>query len=527
MAYEVRKNFQGLPVAYYGQGALKHWVLARATQDETGGEGEKKDTGDKGTESKYLEPGDKNANVNGGRMPAAAGRMPNGAPVYSTPANPNPSLRPVKAGAAVTQQFSNGNQVVYQSPNTQQDQALYNVGNNWAPPMRFGNGSIGYSSQIAFNDHKDAEIVGAPGGPNQGAMLTGPGGGYYGPNDVNRPKAPTTSLDYDDGGVIPEKVTGIGHSTGRLYHFGERGRERVIPNNRMDEEPMVPQPQYSQNQDEDSQQLERLQAMLGRRILDQRATGPYMRRTRTNETGPEGKNDARAVNAPVIRVTPEQVREMANNPRLHDFIRTLIEAEQRGGVHVDDGFTGGGRPDFKNGDQGFGRGGNPGFVGGGDPGFGPSSEPVPAPEPTPEPTPPPGTGFTPSYAPIVPGGAITDDTGSMTGVPGAQTGFLTEDEYNKQHPGNPFQTGTFQPGSPDPNGYPTDTTTSGGFTPAYFDPNLSFGGTTTLDTGYTEPPTASPATGSSTDFSTPPPVTEPVSETPEEQALRVLSSSPF
>lgn len=213
-------------------------------------------------------------------------------------------------------------------------------------------------------------------------------------------------VSYDSGGLLPEDITGVGAS-GRRYHI--RGGERVV-NQQGESLPGVPGQQNADGQ-MDPNTMAKLQAMMGRRLIQSAKGGP-VRKTRTNETGPESQNTARAVNSPVLRITPDQVREMMNNPRLHDFLQVLMEAENRGGVQVSE--------------QGAGQGAqSTTTTGAGTVEAQPATpgEVVP-PEtggftPPPQPTPPPPTGENPATPPPPAGGAelIPGQPGTGQGSP--------------------------------------------------------------------------------------------------------------
>lgn len=63
---------------------------------------------------------------------------------------------------------------------------------------------------------------------------------------------------------------------------------------------------------------------------------PVGQQPRPGRLAPESdyENTGKAVNAPVIRVTEEQIREMASIPALMPFVRQLIEMEKNGGAQL-------------------------------------------------------------------------------------------------------------------------------------------------------------------------------------------------
>jgi hypothetical protein len=137
------------------------------------------------------------------------------------------------------------------------------------------------------------------------------------------------------GGVINEPIHGVGQS-GQQYLLGENGPETVMPGIHQ---------QHGQDsgayQSHDSgltpEQIHQLQQLLGRNIFEPHPGGP-IRRSKTNSN--QSQNTSRAVNAPVIHITDEEVRQLANVPQYHTLIQALIQADKRGGVSVTNHQTG-------------------------------------------------------------------------------------------------------------------------------------------------------------------------------------------
>jgi hypothetical protein len=149
-----------------------------------------------------------------------------------TPVYAGPAITELKAGATTPTPINQYREAGTASPNG-----------------IIGQGAVGQvfngvqGRGIAFNEHADAPIVGAPGGldqprqvasiPNLPAGFTP--GGYNGPGTggVNPYANKGSGLNFYKGGVIPEEVVGVGLQSGQPYSFGEKGPEGVIPNDQM------------------------------------------------------------------------------------------------------------------------------------------------------------------------------------------------------------------------------------------------------------------------------------------------------
>lgn len=156
--------------------------------------------------------------------------------LFGSAANPNPMPTPTYAGPAITELKAGA---TTPTPISQYHAPIVSNG----VVQGQGQGAVGQQFQgvmgtpIAFNDHADAAIVGAPGGLDQPKQLYGAGGPYYGPNNVNAPTA------FAKGGITPEPIMGVGmHSNPTMFHalsqspghkylIGEEGPEGVVPAN--------------------------------------------------------------------------------------------------------------------------------------------------------------------------------------------------------------------------------------------------------------------------------------------------------
>jgi hypothetical protein len=125
---------------------------------------------------------------------------------------------------------------------------------------------------------------------------------------------------YAKGGRIKEPVVGVGQRSGNPYLFGENGPETVIPDNNAVE-----------SSEEDI--IAELQRVLGRRIFAKRRR-PIRKSSLRPEEGSQNENTARAVNAPVLRLGEDEIRQLVGNPQFGNLLAALAEAERQGGVEI-------------------------------------------------------------------------------------------------------------------------------------------------------------------------------------------------
>lgn len=228
------------------------------------------------------------------------------------------------------------------------------------------------------------------------------------------------------GGKITEPIMGMGMNTGARYMFGEHGDEQVTPMSGVD---------ASSPDQADEQMAAELQKVLGRNVLI-RSKRPVKTSKVAGVPESATKNSSLAVNAPVIRLTDDDIRALANRPEYKQLITRLIEAEKRGGVEItkQDGTPYGGQSTT-------GTGGSPtGTVAGTQSAAGPTTptdttttpgggDTTPTPDEPPTPSPAPGTtpGYTDAGGNTITSGP-TDETspGMVPGLPITPQPMATE-----------------------------------------------------------------------------------------------------
>jgi hypothetical protein len=150
-------------------------------------------------------------------------------------------------------------------------------------------------------------------------------GAAMGPNPFQMEQRPIAMAK---GGIINEPIVGRGQRTGRQYLMGEAGPEVVSPMDANGEQSF--ENDGGQFSDE---MIEMLQKVLGRRIFKPGRRSPLKRHGMHRAMT---ENTTRGVNAPVIRISDEEVRMIANRPELRPMLNVLIQAEKRGGVQITD-----------------------------------------------------------------------------------------------------------------------------------------------------------------------------------------------